>query len=488
MTGSGKTHTMLGDVYKVSTGEKGLCELAIETLFEKIKCNEPKMEHEVKMSYLEIYNEQVKDLLCEDSTGAGSSLMIVEDPIRGVVVPGLTEYKIESPKTLLDYILKGNQKRTMAETAVNQFSSRSHAILQISVESKIKATGSLVPQYTIAKLSLIDLAGSERAAGSNNRGLRLLEGAKINRSLLALGACIKILSDKSKLGAFVPYRDSKLTRLLKESLGGNAKTVMIACVSPTASCYEETVNTLKYAERAKKIKKKITRNLREAEENITHYKEIIDSLKAEISALKEQLKVQSAVPPLSQAADSQNGTMSIADIEKELNEKGSDNPNKISDYLLSKYEEYCEMKQSLRELEGIEKVNQNLVSTLEKTITSLKATIQTTAEGPEKTQLEMELSQNVTRMQELSENIKSNTRMKHEIEDSLNENISTQQKLCGMIEKLEGTQKRGVIELQIAIRTLRLQNMDLVMQNMEMKKLACISEMERENIGNKLKA
>eukprot|EP01022_Parablepharisma_sp_SALTPOND_P023513 TRINITY_DN4_c0_g3_i6.p1 TRINITY_DN4_c0_g3~~TRINITY_DN4_c0_g3_i6.p1 ORF type:complete len:961 (-),score=141.29 TRINITY_DN4_c0_g3_i6:12080-14962(-) len=477
MTGSGKTHTMLGDFYKASTGEKGICELTIELLFDKIS-TDTQQAHEIKMSYLEIYNEQVKDLLGEEGE-ATSSLMIVEDPIRGVIVPGLTEYKITSPKTLLELIFKGNQKRTMAETAVNQFSSRSHAILQLSIESKSKV--GTVPSYTISKLSLIDLAGSERAAGSNNRGLRLLEGAKINRSLLALGACIKILSDKSKIGAFVPYRDSKLTRLLKESLGGNARTVMIACVSPIAGCYEETINTLKYAERAKKIKKKIVRNVKEPEEKLAYYKEIIEGLKNEICSLKEQLKEQSNTPALkvvsTKKEDEQNGTMSIEDIEKEINQPEEENHRKISDYLLAKYEEYCEMKQSLQELEGIERANQNLANNLQKSIDSLR---RLTEDPREKPRAEIELAQTLTRLSELNANIKSNTNMKKEIEESLAENIAMQQKLCGMIEKLEGTQKKGVIELQIAIRTLRLQNMDLVMQNMEMKKLACITEMERE--------
>jgi kinesin family protein 18/19 len=108
-----------------------------------------------------------------------------------------------------------------------------------------------------SKLSIVDLAGSERAANTENRGQRMVEGANINKSLLALGNCINVLSDKFKQGSFVPYRDSKLTRLLKDSLGGNTKTIMIACVSPAAHCYEETANTLKYASRARNIKKMV---------------------------------------------------------------------------------------------------------------------------------------------------------------------------------------------------------------------------------------
>ena len=122
---------------------------------------------------------------------------------------------------------------------------------------------------------MIDLAGSERAAATENRGQRMIEGANINKSLLALGNCINNLSDKQKSGNFIPYRDSKLTRLLKDSLGGNTKTIMIACVSPSYFAYEETINTLKYASRAKNIKRKIVKNVKDVEFTPSQYIEII---------------------------------------------------------------------------------------------------------------------------------------------------------------------------------------------------------------------
>ena len=146
--------------------------------------------------------------------------------------------------------MKGNEKRTMAATNSNAFSSRSHAILNIEVE---QSSFEMKNKILVSKLSMIDLAGSERASVTKNCGIRLKEGANINRSLLALGNCINILSDTSKKGAFVPYRDSKLTRLLKNSLGGNTITVMIACISSSSQTYEETLNTLKYANRARSI-------------------------------------------------------------------------------------------------------------------------------------------------------------------------------------------------------------------------------------------
>ena len=156
----------------------------------------------------------------------------------------------------------------MAPTGANQFSSRSHAILIFSIEGRSRTRG-IKEGIFYSKLQLIDLAGSERAAATENRGQRMVEGANINKSLLALGNCINILSDKAKAGSFVPYRDSKLTRLLKDSLGGNTKTIMISCINPSYLAYEETVNTLKYASRARNIKKKTVRNTREVEMHVS---------------------------------------------------------------------------------------------------------------------------------------------------------------------------------------------------------------------------
>jgi len=132
---------------------------------------------------------------------------------------------------------------------------------------------------------IVDLAGSERAAVSDNKGLRMQEGANINRSLLSLGNCINMLTDPQKKGSFIPYRDSKLTRLLKDSLGGNTKTLMIACISPTYLSIDETINTLKYASRARSIQNIVMKNIKRPNIDINGYQEIIDSLRAEISNL-----------------------------------------------------------------------------------------------------------------------------------------------------------------------------------------------------------
>ena len=156
----------------------------------------------------------------------------------------------------------GNQNRTVEATGANATSSRSHAVMQIICEYTDRHSG-ISGEIHVGKLSLIDLAGSERASRTNNRGMRMIEGANINKSLLALGNCINALHENHTSGRtnYIPYRDSKLTRLLKDSLGGNCRTVMIANISPSMKQFEDTHNTLKYANRAKNIKTSAQRNV-----------------------------------------------------------------------------------------------------------------------------------------------------------------------------------------------------------------------------------
>jgi kinesin family member 18/19 len=175
--------------------------------------------------------------------------------------------------------------------------------LQVVVECKDRAPGT-VANIKVGKLSLVDLAGSERAANTKNSGKRLVEGANINRSLLALGNCINALGEKGNKGNFVPYRDSKLTRLLKDSLGGNCRTVMIANISPAESCFEETLNTLKYSNRAKNIKTNVQRNVLNVNHHISEYVNLIANLRGEIKVLKEQMGHAAPGPAPSLSVDS----------------------------------------------------------------------------------------------------------------------------------------------------------------------------------------
>lgn len=199
-----------------------------------------------------------------------------------------TETDYDKVQEVMDIIVRGNEYRTMSPTEANATSSRSHAVLQINVSSKDR-NASVNEPHTMATLSIIDLAGSERASVTKNRGERLIEGANINKSLLALGSCINALCDPRKRN-HIPYRNSKLTRLLKFSLGGNCRTVMIVCVSPSSAHFDETQNTLRYANRAKNIQTKVTKNVFNVNRHVKDYLKKIDEQRQMIDELLKKQK------------------------------------------------------------------------------------------------------------------------------------------------------------------------------------------------------
>lgn len=283
-TGCGKTHTITGTVQ-----QPGIIFLTMQELFERVGELSSEKVTEISLSYLEIYNETIRDLLTEETVSKGG-LMLREDCNQAVSVAGLSSHHPRNVEEVMDMIIKGNQMRTISPTAANATSSRSHAVLQINVAQKDR-NASVEEPHTMATLSIIDLAGSERASATKNRGERLLEGANINKSLLALGSCINALCDVRKRN-HVPYRNSKLTRLLKFSLGGNCKTVMIVCVSPSSEHFDETQNTLRYANRAKNIQTKVTRNVYNVNRHVKDFLVKIDEQIALINELKAQAKDQ----------------------------------------------------------------------------------------------------------------------------------------------------------------------------------------------------
>ncbi|KAJ3275755.1 kinesin-like protein Klp5 [Terramyces sp. JEL0728] len=275
-TGCGKTHTITG-----TEQDPGIIYQTMKELYEKLENIKENNLVEVTMSYLEVYNETIRDLFSKSN----NTLEIREDNSK-IMVAGLSELSPNNLEKVMKLLMVGNENRTKAFTMANSVSSRSHAVLQINVKQKPKFGDTV----KIATLSIIDLAGSERASATQNKGERLLEGANINRSLLALGNCINALCSEKQ--AHVPYRNSKLTRLLKYSLSGNCKVVMIANVSPAIVHSEETLNTLKYANRAKDIKTKVSQNTIKVSTQLSQYPKIIEELRAEI------LRLQSAAPEI----------------------------------------------------------------------------------------------------------------------------------------------------------------------------------------------
>uniref|UniRef100_A0A0D9V2P5 Kinesin-like protein n=1 Tax=Leersia perrieri TaxID=77586 RepID=A0A0D9V2P5_9ORYZ len=279
-TGAGKTYTMLGTMES-----PGVMVLAIKDLFAKVRQRSHDGNHSIQLSYLEVYNETVRDLL-----SPGRPLLLREDK-QGTVAAGLTHYRAYSTDEVMKLLQQGNQNRTTEPTRVNETSSRSHAILQVIVEYRSMDGGTVVTR--IGKLSLIDLAGSERALATDQRTQRSIEGANINRSLLALSSCINALVEGKK---HIPYRNSKLTQLLKDSLGGSCNTVMIANISPSSLSFGETQNTLHWADRAKEIK---TKALTTANEEVlkvadseTDQAKLVLELQKENSDLRQQLARQ----------------------------------------------------------------------------------------------------------------------------------------------------------------------------------------------------
>lgn len=271
-TGSGKTFSMAG-----TPENPGLMSRAVQYIYTSLE----KMGRKAKLrlSYLEIYNEQIRDLLTEDSS---KELKIVEDPEKGIVVTGLSHCYPTNTYEVLQLISLGNNRRTQAQTESNPVSSRSHAVCQIEVEN-CDDVPDIQTSHPIGKLSLIDLAGSERA--TSNTGIRLKESAKINCSLLALSNCINALCTQN---TFIPFRQSKLTRLLKDSLGGNCKTVCLSCVSPSYMTYDDTYSTLQYANKTKNIRTNVTRNTLNVKAQVSQYPRIIAELKAKLQQYENQ--------------------------------------------------------------------------------------------------------------------------------------------------------------------------------------------------------
>lgn len=294
-TGCGKTHTVSG-----TKEDPGIIYRTMRELFAQVDESREQWDTQVTVSFLEIYNELIRDLLSDDFPACPrGGLNLREDEKNRITVAGLTLKQPKSAEEVLEYVLLGNSRRTSSPTHANSQSSRSHAVLQVNIARRPKGgdsvdleTETVSTNVSSATLSIIDLAGSERASATQNMGSRMKEGANINKSLLALGNCINALCVAATQGSrqpHIPYRNSKLTRLLKFSLGGNCRTVMIVCVSPCSVHLEDTGNTLKYANRAKNIVTKVSRNLNGIERNITQYLTAIAEKDATIKLLEAKL-------------------------------------------------------------------------------------------------------------------------------------------------------------------------------------------------------
>lgn len=267
-------------------------------LFERISESDDKFETHVELSFIELYKENIRDLLSDSFPAMPTGgLKLLENEKDRVTIADVT---IKSPKSadeVMDMVLLGNERRSTSFTTANSVSSRSHAVLQVNITRKSRRADvdldreAVYQDTTSATLSIVDLAGSERASATRNMGERMKEGAQINKSLLALSSCINALCMAQRRGArpHVPYRNSKLTRLLKFSLGGNCRTVMIVCVSPSSKDLEDTSNTLTWADRAKNVKTTISRNVGGTHVSARQYMQRIQELSERNKLLEAQL-------------------------------------------------------------------------------------------------------------------------------------------------------------------------------------------------------
>ncbi|NXQ83701.1 KI16B protein, partial [Nyctibius grandis] len=336
-TGSGKSYTMMGNA-----GDAGLipriCEGLFSKISEKTKRNEASFRTEV--SYLEIYNERVRDLLRRKSSKT-NNLRIREHPKEGPYVEDLSKHLVQNYTDVEELMDAGNINRTTAATGMNDVSSRSHAIFTINfTQAKFDSE---MPCETVSKIHLVDLAGSERADATGATGVRLKEGGNINKSLVTLGNVISALADLSqdatnplskKKQVFVPYRDSVLTWLLKDSLGGNSKTIMIATISPADVNYGETLSTLRYANRAKNIINKPTIN---EDPNV----KLIRELRAEIARLKallaqgNQIALLDSPTALSMEEKLQQNEARVQELTKEWTNKWNETQDILKEQTLA---------------------------------------------------------------------------------------------------------------------------------------------------------
>ncbi|KAM9111725.1 LOW QUALITY PROTEIN: kinesin-like protein KIF1C [Pangshura tecta] len=280
-TGAGKSYTMMG---RQEPGQQGIIPQLCEDLFTRVtesRC--PDLSYSVEVSYMEIYCERVRDLLNPKNRGP---LRVREHPIMGPYVEDLSKLAVTSFADVADLMDCGNKARTVAATNMNETSSRSHAVFTIVFTQRRHDELTDLDTEKVSKISLVDLAGSERAESSGAKGVRLKEGANINKSLTTLGKVISALAEmqnnKKKKSDFIPYRDSVLTWLLKENLGGNSRTAMIASLSPADISYEETLSTLRYADRTKQIRCNAVINedpnarlIRELKEEVARLRELL---------------------------------------------------------------------------------------------------------------------------------------------------------------------------------------------------------------------
>uniref|UniRef100_A0AAR2L4V6 Kinesin motor domain-containing protein n=1 Tax=Pygocentrus nattereri TaxID=42514 RepID=A0AAR2L4V6_PYGNA len=481
-TGSGKTFSMGGTYTSAQENEPvvGVIPRVIKRIFQE-KTKRTDSEFIINVSYLEIYNEEILDLLCTSKDKPVISIR--EDPKDGIKIVGLTEKEVLTAQEMVGCLELGNSARTVGSTAMNAASSlnnfRSDAV--------------------VSKLHLVDLAGSERQKKTKAEGDRLKEGISINRGLLSLGNVISALGDESKKGTFVPYRDSKLTRLLQDSLGGNSHTLMIACVSPADSNIEETINTLRYADRARKIKNKPVLN--------------IDPQAAEMKRLKQQvqelqvmlLHARGGVAPVLSGSEPAENVSKILERNRSLQEENNKLSRELSEAVgqtALMFERIIMTEQNNEKLQSkLEELKQHaackvdlqkMVETLEdqelkenveviRNLQHLILELQTSSAGAQKDSPEAYTTQHALRQAQLSKEL-------IELNKVLALKEAFVKKMCqndSQLEPIQTEHQENIKSLQAAVGSLQKEKEDLILALHSAKKdtnQAKLSEQRRKRL------
>lgn len=340
-TGSGKSYSMMG-----YGQDRGIIPLTCSALFDRIQermDSDPAVRYTVEVSFMEIYNERVRDLLNPKNK---SNLRVREHPSLGPYVEDLSKLAVQSYSDVETLMDEGNKARTVAATNMNETSSRSHSVFTLLLTQRRKDAATGMEGEKVSRISLVDLAGSERANSTGATGVRLKEGAQINKSLTTLGKVISALASagsssgpgkKKKADDHIPYRDSVLTWLLKDSLGGNSKTAMIAAISPAD--YDETLSTLRYADQAKKIKNKAVVNEDPNAKLIRELKEELDTLRARMVGSQAEDTYDVTLPPEKQIVKYQTKSGEIKTVTKAALQEQLEQSEKLMSEVAQTWEE-----------------------------------------------------------------------------------------------------------------------------------------------------
>ncbi|EGR28909.1 kinesin motor domain protein [Ichthyophthirius multifiliis] len=454
-TGTGKTHTMEGK--DNPKDQRGIIPRTFEHIFKVIK-GTPNVQFLVRVSYLELYNEEIRDLLQKNI----KKLELREKPGSGIYVKDLSTFMIQDPQEMNEKLMQGGENRSVGATQMNQDSSRSHSIFSITVE-RCDQTDSGESHIRVGKLNLVDLAGSERQNKTQATGSRLKEAININQSLTTLGNVISSLIDPKS--THIPYRDSKLTRLLQDSLGGNTKTVMVANVGPADYNYDETISTLRYAHRAKSIQNKPKINEDPKDAMIRQFQDEINRLKQQLAqSVDSNTQIEAEIIQVEKVIHV-NDDETIQSIQDKLNQDKQEFEKKIKDEIKNieedkKLQEHQKMK-LIQQLKEKEEKEQHIQEEREKLLKKIQKMEEKVIQGDQIMQQALEKERELIRAQQkIQETRNEQQKMAQEIRKNEEMAMEMDRRYKNSKEEVDDKTKR-IKDLIIRLKQIESENGEL---------------------------